>query len=243
MTPPTGRDPLEKPKEDIFPAHVHSEIKLNDLDAVSFKDPFSEVTRRAKRNLVVASFVAILVAALELKVTGFLGLSASGTDLGNDVAQGLAWMVVIYSLVTFLPHVFVDYAAWKFEHERRHVTPYLSFLEMLESRIRATEEQLKTVAHVLTAEGFKEGDPKLFEIGSQNLASITEQFNRIAAEARPLMKVWAEFVVRTRRLSARLRVRVVSLWAFDIVFPVAFAGCALLATYKGVGALLIRVLS
>ena len=236
------RDPLEKPKEDIFPAHVHSEIKLNDLDTVSFKDPFSEVTRRAKRNLVVASFVAILVAALELKVTGFLGLSASGSDVGNDVAQGLAWMVVAYFLVTFVPHVFVDYAAWKFEHERRQVTPYLTFLEMFESRIRGTGEQLETVARIMTAEGFKEGDPKLFEIGSQHLAAITEQFNRVVAEARPLLDVWAGFVRRTRRLSRRLKVRFLSLWIFDIAFPVVFAGCALLATREGVGPLLNRLL-
>src|ERR1700724_3200932 len=54
---------------------VYKAIQENDLDQVVFQDPFTDVTRKSKRNLLVASLVCLLISVLKLQVTGFLGLS------------------------------------------------------------------------------------------------------------------------------------------------------------------------
>ena len=47
---------------------IYKSIKDNDLSEVIFKDPFSEETRKAKRNLMVASFISVLISILELMI-------------------------------------------------------------------------------------------------------------------------------------------------------------------------------
>ena len=45
------------------------------VDAVAFSDPYSDVTRKAKRNLLVASFICVLIATLKVQIIGFLGIT------------------------------------------------------------------------------------------------------------------------------------------------------------------------
>src|SRR5205814_3572347 len=124
-------------------AETYKAIRDNDLASVVFVDPFSAVTRLAKRNVLVASFVALLIAVLHLEITGFLGLQASNSTLGNSLAQGLACLVVAYFLVSLIFHLFVDYTAWQFQRERLITRPYLDWVELLETQVNVTGEQIK----------------------------------------------------------------------------------------------------
>ena len=125
-----------------IPAAVHAAIKNKDLNKVLFQDPLGDETRKAKRNLLIAAFTCLLIAVLKLHVTSFLGLSAGTDGLGNELAQGLSVLVVIYMLVGYCFHVFVDYSAWKFERERLQTQPYFDFISLYESSYRAMTEQI-----------------------------------------------------------------------------------------------------
>jgi hypothetical protein len=111
------------------PAKIHEAIKAADLNNVVFQDPLTDESRKAKRNLLIASFTCLLIAVLKLEVTSFLGLTAGAGVLSNVSVQGLACVVVIYTLIGFCFHVFVDYSAWKFERERLSTEPYLALIK------------------------------------------------------------------------------------------------------------------
>src|SRR5690606_20427679 len=124
-------------------AETYKAIRDNDLSSVVFADPFSSVTRSAKRNLLIAAFVALMIAVLQLEITGFLGLQASNANLGNPLAQGIACLIVSYLLISAIFHIFADYTAWQFQRERQVTQPYLDLITLFESRVSVTEEQIR----------------------------------------------------------------------------------------------------
>ena len=99
-------------------AKVFKAVRENDLDGVMFKDPLSEETRKAKRNLLVAASVCVLLAIFSIRVTSFASLAVDAPGVTREVAQGLACLVVIYLAIGFVFHAFVDLVAWKYEREK-----------------------------------------------------------------------------------------------------------------------------
>lgn len=82
---------------------VHKVVSENDFNAVVFQDPFQDEARKAKRNVVAASFGALLISTLDLQINGFLGLqTATGTILAASITKGLACIIVIYFLAASL---------------------------------------------------------------------------------------------------------------------------------------------
>lgn len=131
-------------------AELYDKVSGADIDAIAFQDPLRDETRKAKRNLVAASFAAILIAAPNLQVEGFLGLkTADARVLAAAATHGLACLAVIYFLVAFLLGFFVDYNAWRFEQERLLVKPYLELIKMAEQAFFALTEQIRNAMHYL----------------------------------------------------------------------------------------------
>ena len=58
------------------------------------------------------------------------------------LAQGLACLVVLYFLVAFIFHLFVDYTAWNFKRERQLTQPYLELICLFERQVSVTGEQI-----------------------------------------------------------------------------------------------------
>ena len=72
---------------------TYKAIEENDIEKVLFSDPFSDVARKSKRNLIVAGFTGLLVSLLNLEINGFLGLKAQNISLVNDLVKGLAFLI------------------------------------------------------------------------------------------------------------------------------------------------------
>jgi hypothetical protein len=219
------------------------------IDDVVFQDPFQEEARRAKRNLVAASFGALLIAALDLQISGFLGLqTVTGAALGAAITRGLACTVVIYFLASFALSTFVDYAAWKFRRERYLVKPYLELISMLEAHITVTGEQVNNATSRLANASFaKEMQDQIelrqiIEQASGQLGQIGASIRALHEEFQPLLAHWQSAVERTGRLTWRLRARFASLWLLDIIVPLVLAGFAIWKTCTGVQYVVTKVL-
>lgn len=220
---------------------VYKAVEDNDLNEVIFKDPFSEETRKAKRNLMVASFISVLISILTLKITGFLGLQAESGTLGNEVARGLAFIVVAYLLVSFVFHVFIDYSAWQFNRERQLTQPYLELLEMFENHVYITAEQVKAAVSPLFNANENPMQVMLAGYAKNMQDQLNEIINRlflIETETRPLRESWKKTISAMDRLNFRLKARFASLWLLDILVPVAFAVFAAVKSYGGLPILL-----
>lgn len=222
----------------LVPAEVRDGIQKSSLEDVLFEDPFTDETRKAKRNVVASSFAALLIAIFQVEVSSVLGLTAN-RPLGPDIVQGLACLTVLYFLAGFCFGAYVDYVAWKFQRERVVVAPFVALLELIEAHDRALQEQIQNATSRL--EPALSG--KVLALGSEAkaLATTNEQLVRILAsrqalsqELAPLISDWRERVDQSNRLDRRLIARFLSLWTLDIVLPWAIATFALYKTGGGV---------
>lgn len=226
---------------------IYKAVKENDLDLVLFADPFTETSRKAKRNLLIASFTALLISVLKLEITGFLGLQASGLQLGNELAQGLACAVVIYFFMTFIFSAYIDYAAWQFQREKQSTKPYIDLIQMLENHIHVTAEQIKNAVDPLRSINLEPEIQTQIDVSQKvrsaldKLSSIDNRLNDIANETQPLLKSWKATMEKMERLNWRLRARFVGLWSLDIMFPVALSILAVVKTYQGLWLVFERV--
>ncbi|QDZ29641.1 hypothetical protein [Noviherbaspirillum sp. UKPF54] len=234
-------------------AHVRPEVYKavleNDIKDVVFQDPLGEESRKAKRNLVASSFGAILIAALDLQVNGFLGLqTVTGSTVGASVTKGLACLLVLYFLAGYLVAAYVDYSAWKFKRERYLVAPYLELVRMLEAHFAVVGEQIENATRRLENLPFGEREMRTEMEISRAISDARGQLKEIAkngaelhGEIQPLVQHWSDTVAKTRRLSWRFRVRFVSLWGLEILLPIGLALFAVWRTLEGVPVVLTRV--
>ncbi|MFM0356137.1 hypothetical protein PQR12_21790 [Paraburkholderia nemoris] len=219
---------------------VYKTITENDIGEVVFQDPFTDDTRKAKRNLVAASFGALLIAALDLQVNGFLGLqTATGAMLGGGITKGLACLVAGYFLAVFVLAAFVDYSAWKFKRERVLVQPYLDLVSMLEAHFHITGEQIQNATSGFTGVVVEQDMraqvefQKMLTDATGQLRAIQESTSAFYEEAKPLLANWTTLITKATRLSWRLRARFISLWLLDIFVPLFLAGFAIWRTHGG----------
>lgn len=220
---------------------VYKKIAENDINDVVFEDPFQDAARKAKRNVVASSFSALLIAALELRISGFLGIqTATGASLGVDITKGLAFFVVAYFLAAFLLSAYVDYSAWKFRRERQLVEPYLELIRMLEAHFHVMGEQVANATGRLSGiviERDMQSEvsfQQAIDSASGQLKSIHENSVALHEEIRPLINHWSAVIMKAEHLSWRLRARFLSLWLLDIVVPLTLAGLAIWRTYGSV---------
>lgn len=230
-------------------ASLYKQIEENNIDDVVFEDPFHVETRKTKRNLVAASFGTLLIAALELQISGFLGLqTATGTTLGVLITKGLACIVVLYFFAAFVLAAYVDYSAWKFRRERYLIGPYLELLKMLASHVHVTGEQISNATSGLNGIVIENDMRSQVTFQEQinntlgQLESIQKSIASLHEEMLPLIDHWRAQVNKVQHLSWRLRARFLSLWILDMAVPITLACIAIWKTYESVPAVWERLL-
>lgn len=229
---------------------VYKAITDNDIGEIVFQDPLTDDTRKAKRNLVAGSFAALLISALNLQVSGFLGLqTAVHTTLESSITKGLACLIVGYFLAAFALAAYVDYSAWKFMRERILTKPYLDLVSMLEAHFHITCEQVKSAMHGLDGTVIETDMQSQVHFSSQissatgQLKAIQEGMNSLHAEIAPLLAKWATVISQSDRLSWRLRARFISLWLLDLLLPLLLGGLAIWKTYGGLSSVLVKLVT
>lgn len=231
-------------------AQVRSEtykaINENDMDQVLFTDPFSDVARKAKRNLLAAGFICLLISVLNLEISGFLGLNATNMNLGNDLAQGLAFFITLYFFLSFIFHAYIDYSAWNFSREKQQTKPYYDLVHLIESQVSVTGEQINSATYKLDALCHEESMQAQIEVAKevksarQQLESINTSLSSVIDEVIPLIHSWRNTIGKMDNLSRRLKARFLSLWVLDIAFPIILASMAMYKSYSGVSVLVCK---
>ncbi|WP_166423597.1 hypothetical protein [Paraglaciecola sp. 20A4] len=228
---------------------TYKAINENDMDQVLFTDPFSDVARKAKRNLLAAGFISLLISVLNLEISGFLGLKATNMNLGNDLAQGLAFIITLYFFLSFVFHAYIDYSAWNFSREKQQTKPYFDLVYLIENQVSVTGEQIKNATDKLDALWLEEGMQAQIEVAKdvrssqQKLDSINASLSSLIEEVTPLILNWRTTIGKMDNLSHRLKARFLSLWVLDIVFPVILTLMAMYKTYPGVSVLACKVMN
>ena len=222
-------------------------IRENDIKEVVFEDPLSDVTRKAKRNLVAGAFACLLIAALGLQVTSFSGLQAPTGNLGNDITRGLACIAVLYLLVSFLFHFFVDYSAWKFERERFLAGPYLELINLISSHLQIVPTQVENAFHplkqLLSSNSSATGiDPdKITRELGQVLESIKNHLAELNTELQPLLESWSGTIASANKLSRRYKIRIAGLWLLDFLVPLLLSCIAVFKSWSGISVFLCKI--
>jgi len=234
-------------------ASIGRAVERNDIDLViarDMKEPFRDETRKAKRNLIAAGFAAIVIAALDVKVNSFIGLSAGGGVLAADITRGLACLAVIYFLAGYVIDAILDYSAWSIEIKRLRVTPYLALVNAVERTFRASAQQLEYVAWTFDhlsklSESVRTGSisTKNFTDALGKLPVMEQNQREVMEEIRPLLAKWkATLRSLSFQVGGRRAARAVRMWGWDFAVPLAVAGVAVSRTYDGLWAVIPKLL-
>ena len=233
-------------------SEIYKAISENNMDNVVFSDPFSDVARKSKRTLLAAGFIGLLISVLNLEISGFLGLKATNMNLGNELAQGLAFLILLYFISSFIFHAYIDYSAWNFESEKQLTKPYfdlVDLVDLVDTQINVTGEQIKNATFKLDSLSNEESIQAQVEVikeinsARQQLESINTQLSAVILEINPLVSSWRDTIQKMNKLSYRLLARFFSLWFLDIIFPLIVAIAALFKCYSGVPALVLKLTS
>ena len=228
---------------------TYKAIEDNDMGNVIFSDPFSDVARKSKRNLIASGFIGLLISGLNLEINGFLGLKATNMNLGNDIAQGLTFLIILYFFLSFLFHAYIDYSAWNFEREKQLTKPYFDLIHLIEGQISVTGEQIKSATFKLDSLSYEPSMQAQIEVSKdvknarQQLDAINTQLSSVISEVNPLINSWRNTIGKMDNLTVRLKARFVSLWVLDIIFPLAVASLALYQCSSGIPALFLKLTS
>lgn len=207
-------------------------------------DPFRDETRKAKRNLIASSFVAILLASLELQINSLGGVSAASGQLRAEIARGLACFVVLYFFVGYAVDALLDYAGWRIESKKLRIQPYLVLVRTIERSYRAAVDTLTTandrVAVVASRASTAVGIDDAVNAVKITAAQATERFR----ELQPLLAAW-QTSLRSLRFEFTVRrcARITRLWLWEIGIPLGLSALAVAKTYDGVRPVLIAIFS
>ena len=229
-------------------------VAENDIGKVEFREPFEETTRKLKRNLIAVSVGALLIAALDLQVSGFLGLAPKGgVALDAAITKGFAGLTVLYFLISFAVSAFVDYSSWRFERERYLVNPYVDLALHIERELKGASRYLaeaeKSLDQIHQEDGslprgedeFLQKRTQYIADGQNSLKTAVSELQGIRVEFEPLLKHWAATVKKTQHLTWRRSIRYLGLWTLDIAVPLVFAVLALYRTQDGLGPALAKL--
>lgn len=228
---------------------TYKAIEENDIEKVLFSDPFSDVARKSKRNLIVAGFIGLLVSLLNLEINGFLGLKATKISLGNDIVQGLAFFIIMYLFLSFIFQAYIDYSAWKFKREKQLTQPYFDLVSLIEGQINVTGQHFKNSSFrfetLLEEDGMQAQieASKQISTAKQMIESSATQFSSFVNEINPLLAHWKGTIAKMDNLSLRLKVRFINLWVLDIAFPIIVSATALYLCSSSVPALVSKLTS
>jgi hypothetical protein len=227
------------------PQWVADKVNGNTLELALERDstdPFRDETRKAKRNLVAAGFIAVAVASLGVSITGFAGVAITKVSDAAQITNGLACLAVIYFLLTYFVDSFLDYASWRQRLMRLEIVPYLMVARLVERSFRNSSGQLKNVAwqfnHHLQV---SPSTPQASALTEKNLKSALGQIEAIEkhqqemiTEIRPLLLKW-ERTLRSLRFLAgwRTAARGFRIWIWDLCVPIGLGVLAICKTQAG----------
>ncbi len=214
------------------------ELQTNKLSDTAFSDPYTENTRKIRRNLLLASVSCLVASTLELKISSIVGVSTGNDNIPIDSLLGLFSVGIAYYLLAFISFILIDLYAWKIETEIVRLQPYNKFLDQIEKRLGHLQSTTDFYQKIIR----KPINSFYREDNIEEKKQFTEMHNYLTNNLSDLTKINQEMITNiypfledTRRISkiigfANLRFvfRILALLIIDILLPVALGIVAFL---------------
>lgn len=230
---------------------ILKEMQENDVNVVLFADPFTDETRKVKRNLLAASFITLLIVILQLSIKGNSYFSSASGNIQTELASGIALVAAIYFLISFLIHAYVDYVAWQYVREKLFIKPYVEFVKLhyqemslVGDRILAMLDSIKEIREKALKHGLELPISRLADETINKDHQLNKSFIEIQKQNASLIEYFEDTISKIRRNQTwRFRARMLSLWLVDIGFPVFLFLLAFYKGYGGIGVLYCKVVN
>ncbi|MDD2769132.1 MAG: hypothetical protein PHT19_10370 [Methylococcus sp.] len=181
----------------------------DDLDSVDFTDPLGESTRKAKRNLLLTSFIAVLIAFGYVEINEFSGVGIA-IKADGDAIKGIACIIVFYFILSFSFYMSSDYLSYKFRKQRALLKPYIEIIDHI---------YMRTIPALIAN---KEND-------------IINQFQGFVDNYESALKNWSSNIREADALhKVRYFTRIGFLMLVEIAAPLALGLYAICMTFQGV---------
>lgn len=199
-------------------------IENNNPEDVLFEDPFKDVTRKVRRNLLLASFIGIILVKFHLQINSFLFVTLSKDAIANEVAiNGGISIILIYLLITFILYALIDFSAWNFRKEIQDITPFTRLIARLaNTQITAVGQIQDATDKIQSKVAVTEVRQELVDAGHK-LTQINANIERFYVEHKDELVMWKAKVTRMKELRLRIVLRFVTLLVIDIALPIILA--------------------
>lgn len=87
------------------------------LQQIVMSDPFSDTTRRTKRNLLFASVATLIIINLKLNLVSLLGFKAESGFIPYKTSAGITALFALYSLIMLIYYFRNEYHKWNQSQE------------------------------------------------------------------------------------------------------------------------------
>lgn len=203
------------------------------LHEVVFKEPLSETTKKVKRNLILISFIGLIIGSYPVKVKGFMGFYLNESIITDSVLNGMVSVVVLYLAISYCFNLVTDYFGWNWETERLKIDPYLDLLTEIYSRTSDLANSFSAVRRNIESIYFKclpKTEDKTFEavnLTSQEIVRFTDSHGQFMNDLLPKIMEEQHRIKNLSRVNLRVGIRFVGLLVLDIVIPFGLCGMAL----------------
>jgi hypothetical protein len=101
------------------------------------EDQFSPATRTVRRNLLIASSIALLLGLPGITLGEFVGIDLSGPN-ASSLAVGAVAAIAAFELVSFVTYALIDHSRWRIEPGATRVNAHEELLRRMENYIVET---------------------------------------------------------------------------------------------------------
>ncbi|PSW06589.1 hypothetical protein [Photobacterium lipolyticum] len=215
------------------PNGIYKELSSNKFDDVFFQDPLSDVTRKVKRNLLIASISCLFIFKVEIK--SFLGFYIPKEEpIDNDIVKGISCLFVIYYSLLYLGNFFVDIIAWKFQRERLIVNSYTKLVTYIARTLDEAPKHFNASLEFMPYSGSSSPDEN-FQQCKDYVLKVIDNHKENHEIVKPVIDHWKSNIDKSFYLYIRLILRFVILIVFELIIPFLLAFSAIYLTYEFIG--------
>lgn len=203
----------------------------NKLSDIAFSDPYSENTRKIRRNLLFASIGCLVASTLELKVSSVVGLSTGKAQIPLDSLLGLFSVGIAYYIVAFTTFMLIDLYSWRVETEVIRLQPYNKFLDQVEKRLgklQAFSQFYGSMIHTRKGDfydSYNKGEEHEFKeaqlLLEKNLSKLNAVNNEMVSNIYPFLQDIKRISKVISLSNRRFALRLIALAIIDILLPLS----------------------
>lgn len=219
------------------------------LHKIVFSDPLSETTKKAKRNLILLSFIGLIIGAYSVRIDSFLGFRIHNSSISDIVLNGMVATILLYFFLTYVLNLIIDLFAWNFKTEVVKVDPYIELLRQTTDHTQKLSQELGNVISNFENIYSKippQTDKDIKEIirgTSQQIIGVKNSHDSFVQDHLPKILEEQKRIRNISRINLRIAARLLVLGGLEILLPISLCIMALYKTASGIGSFIGKILT